>query len=68
MDTLQKNSIRQFNLWAKNYDKKLFIPFYLSNKVVVDKIDPKLNSKILDVGCGTGNVVEADRRGDGAHD
>lgn len=57
MDALQKNSIRQFNSWAKNYDQKLFIPFYLSNKVVVDNLDPKQNSKILDVGCGTGILL-----------
>ena len=58
MHTLEKNSIEQFNSWAKYYDKLLHLPFYLSNKSVVQHLNPKVNSYILDVGCGTGILLQ----------
>lgn len=57
MNDLRENSINQFNSWAKDYDKKLFLPFYLANKVVVNYLNPKPSSTILDVGCGTGILL-----------
>ena len=57
MNNLRENSINQFNSWAKDYDQKLFLPFYLANKVVVNYLNPKPDSTILDVGCGNGDMA-----------
>ncbi len=57
MENIEQHSIKQFNAWAKDYDKKFHLPFYLFNKTVLNFINPKSGSIILDVGCGTGILL-----------
>ncbi len=57
MNRLQENSIRQFNSWAKLYDRILFLPFYRANKYLIESLSPIPSSKLLDVGCGTGILL-----------
>lgn len=54
----EKINKRLFNRIAKYYDKGVFHTFMINfqNKVV-QKINIKKNSKILDVGCGTGSLL-----------
>lgn len=54
---LEKHSIAQFDTWSQDYDQKRFWPFYFSNKAVLQSINPKSGSTILDVGCGTGILL-----------
>lgn len=58
MVDLEKQSIKQFNAWAKDYDHKYFWPFYFANRAVLDLLDPKPRTAILDVGCGTGILLK----------
>jgi ubiquinone/menaquinone biosynthesis C-methylase UbiE len=58
MDDLEKDSIEQFNTWSKDYDQKRFLPFYLSNRAVLNTLKPQPDSSILDVGCGTGILLQ----------
>lgn len=58
MDDLEQRSIEQFNIWASNYDQKRFWSFYFSNKAVLHALNPHNNSSILDVGCGTGILLQ----------
>jgi ubiquinone/menaquinone biosynthesis C-methylase UbiE len=57
MHTREQDSIKQFNSWAQDYDKKLHLPFLLSNKAIINHLNPKPDSSILDVGCGTGILL-----------
>lgn len=58
MDDLEKNSVTQFTRWAKNYDKPItsFI-FRQTNSKIASILNPKPNSSLLDVGCGTGILI-----------
>ena len=59
MKNLEENSKKEFNSWAKTYDNffnHLFFSF--SNKKVVNLINFNKNSSILDVGSGTGILIE----------
>ncbi len=58
MNDLEQQSIEQFNIWATNFDQKRFWPFYFSNKAVLQALSPHWNSSILDVGCGTGILLQ----------
>ena len=58
MNNLEKESIKQFNSWAKDFDKKHFVPFYLSNKALLKIINPPIEASILDIGCGTGKYLK----------
>lgn len=50
---------KSFDLWAKNYDKGLSNFFFeINNNKTIDFIGYRDNKlKILDVGCGTGNLL-----------
>jgi len=59
MDQLEKNSIREFSKWADNYDNPLTsITFRQTNAKIVKLLDPKQNSHLLDVGCGSGILIK----------
>lgn len=59
MENLESNSVKQFNGWAKWYDYPIsYWPFYFSNKKVAQLLNPRTNSSFLDVGCGTGILLE----------
>jgi len=58
MDQLEKNSIDEFSKWADNYDNPLTsITFRQTNAKIVKLLDPKQNSSLLDVGCGSGILI-----------
>lgn len=55
-DNYQKD-LQQFNKWAKKYDRGLWnIYFYKGNKKALSLISSKKGARVLDVGCGTGNL------------
>lgn len=58
MIDLEKQSIIQFDVWAKDFDRKRFLPFYFSNKAISNVVDPKNGETILDIGCGTGILLD----------
>ena len=60
MDDLEKNSIKQFNIWALWYDKRPlnYLEFYLANKAVIRVLNPRQNSSVLDIGFGTGILLK----------
>jgi len=59
MDQLEKNSIKEFSKWADNYDNPLTsITFRQTNAKIVKLLDPKKNSSLLDVGCGSGILIK----------
>lgn len=48
-----------FNKIAGYYDVKIFIKYLENSQLkMLDFVKVKLNSKILDAGCGTGNLLE----------
>ena len=59
MDQLEKNSIEEFSKWADYYDNPLTsITFKQTNAKIVTLLDPKHNSSLLDVGCGSGILIK----------
>jgi ubiquinone/menaquinone biosynthesis C-methylase UbiE len=58
MDFKELKSIKQFNKWSKNYDRKLYWPFYFSNKAILQSIVINKDASVLDVGCGTGILLQ----------
>jgi len=60
MEDLEKNSIGQFNSWAKTYDNPSIrhVFFTRSNKAIVKLLPQTLEVSILDVGTGTGILIE----------
>lgn len=50
----------QFDHWAKTYDTKALnhYYFYKVNQAVLKLLQPGANSSLLDVGCGTGILLE----------
>lgn len=59
MDQLEKNSIEEFSKWADNYDNPFTsITFRQTNAKIVKLIDPRQNSSLLDVGCGSGILIK----------
>ena len=60
MEDLEKNSIIKFNSWAKTYDNSSIYHSFLtrSNKAIVKLLPQTLEISILDVGVGTGILLE----------
>lgn len=59
MDQLEKNSIKEFSKWADNYDNPFTsITFRQTNAKIVKLVDPKQNSSLLDIGCGSGILIK----------
>ena len=59
MEDLEKNSVREFNSWAKNYDNPFNHFFFThSNQAVVKLLSLTEVVSILDVGVGTGILIE----------
>jgi ubiquinone/menaquinone biosynthesis C-methylase UbiE len=59
MHQLEKNSIEEFSKWANNYDNPITsITFRQTNAHIVKLLNPKQNSSLLDVGCGSGILIK----------
>jgi ubiquinone/menaquinone biosynthesis C-methylase UbiE len=59
MDKIEQHSIKQFTKWAKNYDNPLTsLTFQQTNSKIVKLLNPKTNSSLLDVGCGSGILIK----------
>ncbi len=58
MNNQEKSSEVQFNRWAKFYDKRISLPFKIANSKIQRIINAKNAEKILDIGCGTGILLE----------
>lgn len=58
MKKIKEINEKFFNKVAKHYDRGLFKKWHLNlKKKVIGSIDIKNNSNILDVGCGTGELL-----------
>lgn len=59
MNDIEKSSKEQFNQWATWFDMSFsHWQFSMSNGDALKVLHPKKNSSILDVGCGTGILLE----------
>ena len=59
MYKLEENSIKQFTQWADNYDNPITsFTFRQTNSKIVSLLNPKQNSSLLDVGCGSGILIQ----------
>jgi len=56
MHKFEESSIKQFDWWAKNQNLFLFW-FSFLNKQIAKIVNPKVNSSLLDVGCGWGLLL-----------
>lgn len=59
LSELEQTNEKFFNFWSRFYDKKWFISRMLFNIVykTIKSTNIKNGSRILDVGCGTGNLL-----------
>lgn len=58
MNQIEDSSIKQFDHWANWFDSLVYPQFYFSNKYVLDILKPEPKSSLLDIGCGTGILLE----------
>jgi len=66
MNDSEKHSIIQFNKWAQTYDKNFisYYHFYYLNKQVTKLLNPQRGSSVLDIGFGTGLLLDQLLRSD----
>lgn len=58
-ETIKKQTIKTFNYLSKNYDKSLSGYNPRKNyKLIIDEIKLKKGNTLLDVGCGTGEILK----------
>ncbi|MBN1304676.1 MAG: hypothetical protein JXA13_09605 [Anaerolineales bacterium] len=57
MNDLEEKSTEQFNAWSKDYEQKRFLPFYFSNRALLQVILSGNGSASLYGGCGTGILL-----------
>lgn len=51
-------STRYFNRWASRYDRSVAqIWFHENHRLIVQAVDPPADARILDIGCGTGQLA-----------
>jgi ubiquinone/menaquinone biosynthesis C-methylase UbiE len=51
-------SRRYFNRWARRYDRSLAQMWFRENhRLIVQVVDPPAKARILDLGCGTGQLA-----------
>lgn len=59
MHKIDKINVKEFNRWSKVYDFPLnHLNFFLANKKLLQLLNPQKNKALLDVGCGTGILLE----------
>ena len=58
MNIKEKQSINQFKNWSNIIDKKLYFSFLNSNKFVLENLNLNSNTRLLDIGCGTGILLK----------
>ena len=51
-------SRRYFNRWAGGYDRSLAQVWFRENhRVILEVLDPRVDARVLDLGCGTGRLA-----------
>jgi len=58
MEALEERSERQFDAWARWFDQRLGWSFSLANRHLLELLAPDPTSRVLDVGCGTGILLQ----------
>ena len=58
MDALEDRSQRQFDTSARWFDKRLGWSFSRANRRLLSLVSPESGSRVLDVGCGTGILLQ----------
>ena len=49
----------RFDNWAKNYDRSILNPYFnCAHSAIIRALNPKNGMRILDIGCGTGKLLE----------
>jgi len=57
MIDFESSTIKQFDKWAPIYDRYLFFPFVFANRRIIEILKQDKFRSILDVGCGTGILL-----------
>ncbi len=58
MDALEDRSREQFDAWAQWFDRRLGWSFSHTNRHLLRLVDPSPGSRVLDVGSGTGILLQ----------
>lgn len=58
VDDRESRSIEQFDAWASRFDRRLGWAYSRSSRHLLRLLDPPSGSSVLDVGCGTGILLE----------
>jgi ubiquinone/menaquinone biosynthesis C-methylase UbiE len=62
MDALEVRSQKQFDAWARRFDRTLGWSFSRANRQLLSLVAPCPGSRVLDVGCGTGILLDQMRK------